>query len=186
MDRGGVLEWSVSTTSFAVSSSPLMAWLYVLSVFLHVLAAMFWIGGMMFLGLVVVPVLRGHPERARLVEQLGRVFERAGVVALGVLLVTGIANLAFRGVTTLEQLWATPIGRMGLLKLALFGIVVAMGLWHNRVVGRQAVQLLQRAPRSDEAERLRRLSSWVGRWMLLASVLLALVGVLIARGVWVW
>ena len=50
--------------------------LYQLSVFLHILSAIVWIGGMLFLPLVVVPATRGLPsaERAALFGVVGRRF----------------------------------------------------------------------------------------------------------------
>ncbi len=163
-----------------------MAVLYTLSVFLHIVAAAFWVGGMLFLSLVVVPALRGEPERARIIERVGIFFERAGMGALVVVLLTGLVNLGFRGVTSVGALWSTPAGRMGVLKLLLFALVAGLSLWHNRLIGRKAVQLLRHAQNSAEGERLRRWSSWVGRIVLLISLALVLLGVFIARGVSLW
>jgi uncharacterized membrane protein len=85
-----------------------MHWAYIASVLLHILAATFWLGGMLFLAIVVVPALRGAPERARLLERMGKLFERASVIALAVLLVTGVVNLLFRGVAQVSDLWSSP------------------------------------------------------------------------------
>lgn len=38
--------------------------LYYLSVFLHIVCAAFWIGGMLFLPLVVLPAIRDNPQRS--------------------------------------------------------------------------------------------------------------------------
>jgi len=81
-----------------------MHWAYIASVLLHILAATFWLGGMLFLAIVVVPALRGAPERARLLERMGKLFERASVIALAVLLVTGVVNLLSRGVAQVSDL----------------------------------------------------------------------------------
>ncbi|MCS7169897.1 MAG: DUF4149 domain-containing protein, partial [Candidatus Kapabacteria bacterium] len=91
-----------------------MSWLYVLSVFLHVLAATFWIGGMLFLAGVVMPALRRDPGRLSILERLGRYFEYVGMGALAILLLTGLMSLTFRGVVLPGQLWTSPVGRMGL------------------------------------------------------------------------
>jgi copper resistance protein D len=67
--------------------------------FLHVAAAITWIGGMLFIALVVVPVTRGLEDvalRRRLVQATGRRFRVVGWLALGVLVATGLVNLALR------------------------------------------------------------------------------------------
>ena len=58
--------------------------LYHLSVFLHILSAIIWIGGMLFLALVVVPTTRGLPpsERAALFGAVGRRFRRVGWICI--------------------------------------------------------------------------------------------------------
>lgn len=77
-----------------------MRTLSLLNMTLHVLAAMLWLGGMLFLAVVGAPVLRGlEPAlRARLFHQLGVAFRRAGWIAIAVLLATGVLNLHFTGV----------------------------------------------------------------------------------------
>jgi copper resistance protein D len=64
--------------------------------FVHVLAAIVWIGGMLFVALVLVPVVRAQADpvlRARLFHQAGVRFRAVGWAALLLLLVTGLANL---------------------------------------------------------------------------------------------
>jgi uncharacterized membrane protein len=79
-----------------------MSW-YFVSVTIHVLAAMLWLGGLLFLAAVGAPVLRRvEPAslRAELFERLGTQFRNVGWVAIAVLVVTGVANLYFRGLST--------------------------------------------------------------------------------------
>ena len=59
--------------------------MYYLTVTLHVFAALFWLGGMFFLGVVGAPVLRKvePPElRSRLFQDLGRAFRTSGWIAI--------------------------------------------------------------------------------------------------------
>ncbi|HEU4437873.1 MAG TPA: DUF4149 domain-containing protein, partial [Methylomirabilota bacterium] len=58
---------------------------------LHVLAAITWIGGMLFIALVLVPITRRLEDpalRTRLVHEIGLRFRAVGWIALGVLLAT--------------------------------------------------------------------------------------------------
>jgi copper resistance protein D len=89
--------------------------LYLPSVTLHVLAAMFWLGGMFFLGFVGAPVLRHvqPPEpRQQLFNTLGVRFRALGWWAVAVLLATGVLNLRYRG-------WLAWDGALGFMGVAL-------------------------------------------------------------------
>jgi|SRR5436190_23293228 uncharacterized membrane protein len=58
--------------------------------YLHLLAMAFFVGGQLFIGVAVVPVERSAPDPTRL-RLIARRFGYASLVALGVLLATGIA-----------------------------------------------------------------------------------------------
>src|SRR5665647_975936 len=86
-----------------------MSTAYYINVTIHVLAAFIWLGGMFFLALVGAPVLRAvEPVALRqvLFDQLGRRFRSVGWITIGVLIVTGIANLHFRGLLHAQAVWA--------------------------------------------------------------------------------
>src|SRR5687768_5969953 len=99
---------------------------YYLNVTVHVLAALLWLGGIFFLGLVGAPVLRAvQPPalRAELFRSMGERFRLVGWLAILVLLVTGVLNLQFRGLLSTATLggrafWATPYGGVLAWKLA--------------------------------------------------------------------
>lgn len=173
-----------------------MSWLYVLSVWLHIVAAGIWIGSMVFLGAAVAPVVRrpGREEIApRLLEEIGLRYRAVGWLSLALLVLTGVLNLGFRGYgwnSLLDgSLWQGPFGRTLLVKLLLVVLMTAITLWHDVWVGPRATALL-RAPDSNpgpeahrrERERLRKLAAGIGWAMLLLSLAIALLGVLLARG----
>jgi uncharacterized membrane protein len=172
--------------------------LYQLSVFLHILSAVIWIGGMLFLALVVVPTTRGLPpaERASLFGAVGRRFRTVGWVCIVTLLVTGTVNTAYRGVTWdnlfTTQLWGSSFGTTLALKLAVVVVMIALSVYHDFVIGPKSVRLLEQTAGHDlpahperlhEAMRLRRLASVLGRLeAILALVVLAL-AIMLVRGV---
>ncbi len=70
-----------------------MLW-YEVSVSLHILAACVWVGGMIFLAAVVLPILRQPGYRSvavPLIQAAGIRFRWVGWMALGTLVLTGIA-----------------------------------------------------------------------------------------------
>lgn len=161
--------------------------LYHLNVTLHVLAALLWLGGMFFLAAVGAPVLRRvEPPamRAELFRRLGEQFRAVGWVAIGVLVVTGIGNLYFRGLLRAElwtsaEFWALPYGRALAWKLATVGVMLAVSALHDFVLGPAAGRVDPGTPR---AQRLRRQASWLARVNALVGVVLVVAAVRLARG----
>ena len=86
-----------------------MSSLYYLNVTIHVLAALVWLGGMFFVGLVGAPLSRAiEPPalRQRLFNELGVRFRTIGWICIGLLVVTGIGNMQLRGLLT----WDAVLG----------------------------------------------------------------------------
>jgi uncharacterized membrane protein len=72
--------------------------LYHLSVWIHIVAAAVWTGGLIYTGAVVIPFALTHEpqERQRILRGLARRFRRIGWTAIVLLFITGIGNLTFR------------------------------------------------------------------------------------------
>lgn len=161
--------------------------LYLTSVTLHVLAALFWLGGMFFLAAVGAPVLRSvEPAglRADLFRRVGTRFRAAGWMAIAVLIVTGVTNLALRGVLDAETLgsgvfWRGRYGQVLAWKLALVTAMVSLAAIHDFALGPLASR---HPPDSQRARTARRRASWLARVNVVLGVALVLVAVRLARG----
>ena len=170
-----------------------MRFLYLLSVWTHILAAAIWIGGLFFIVLVVVPWLRrggeGAVDAGAFLSDTGKRFRAVGWICFALLLLTGTFNLWVRGVTLTPLLdplwWGSPLGMAVGLKLAVFVLVVAVSAVHDFVLGPRATEVMQADPRSDEATRLRRQASLLGRLNGVLGLVLVALGVVIVRG-WPW
>jgi copper resistance protein D len=164
---------------------------YLISVWLHILAATVWVGGMAFLVLVIVPWLRTG-DRARagaLLRDTGRRFRDVGWVCFGLIVLTGSFNLAARGVRLADfgnAAWLrSPFGLAVLSKLGVFACVLAISTVHDFWLGPRATAVMKADPRSAGAERLRRAASRLGRANALLALVLVGLGVVIVRG-WPW
>ncbi|HLN87651.1 MAG TPA: hypothetical protein VK200_14340, partial [Candidatus Limnocylindrales bacterium] len=76
--------------------------LYLISVWLHVMAAVIWIGGTIFLALVFIPAIRRSEFGSIAVELILWTvlrFRVIGWLCFLVFIATGTTNLIFRGVT---------------------------------------------------------------------------------------
>lgn len=162
--------------------------LYLTSVTVHVFAAMFWLGGMFFLGLVGAPVLREiqPPElRQHLFNALGLRFRALSWWAIAVLLASGVLNLGYRGwlawdgVLGAPAFWSTGAGHALAWKLGAVATMIAVSALHDFVLGPRAGAS---APGSAEAVVLRTRAVWAARINALAGVVLVIAAVRLARG----
>jgi uncharacterized membrane protein len=135
--------------------------IFLASITLHALAAVFWLGGMIFLACVGAPVLRRvEPEslRVRILDDLGARFRSTGWIAVGILVVTGIVNLRYHGVLAWSVLsqarfWHTRFGTaLGVKLVAVAGMIVLQAVHDFAHVPRAS----RAAPGSPDAARFRR------------------------------
>jgi uncharacterized membrane protein len=127
-----------------------MRGLYLASVWLHVLAAMTWIGGMVVFVVAVMPYFRVRPgaEKSAFLDWFGPRFRATAWVCFAVLAVTGTFNLWARGVRINDlvrsEWWSTGFGRAFGVKLLLVLIAMAITVSHERTTPARA-RLLGRA-----------------------------------------
>jgi uncharacterized membrane protein len=160
---------------------------YLITVTIHVLAALLWLGGLFFFGLVGAPVLRGvePPElRQRLFNVLGSRFRTVGWVSIAILLVTGVMNLRYRGwlacdgVLGSAAFWRTAAGHALGIKLVTVSVMVVLSAIHDFFVGPAASRVQAGTP---EALALRRRAAWLGRVNALVGLVLVVAAVRLAR-----
>lgn len=104
--------------------------LYLASVWLHIVAAMAWVGGMIFLVSSVIPL-----KKPEFTIAAARRFRVVGWIALGTLIVTGVLNVTYRGYG-LEQFFTGGVfagewGHRLAMKLTCVGIVIALSVAHD-------------------------------------------------------
>ena len=103
----------------------------------HILAAVTWIGGMIFLSLVLAPLVRGRtaaPEFMALFRSAALRFRPIVWVAIAVLLATGPMLLSMRGIHV-----SSPTSWTGIVtvKLMLVALLLLLTLLHDLVFGPQ-------------------------------------------------
>lgn len=151
--------------------------MYYLSVFIHVLSAMFWIGGMLFTVAVLVPASRHQllaNKKGQFFSLIGKKFSRISWILFLILIITGITNLLARGFSiadlTTSTFWNSYFGTNLSVKLHLFGAVLILSGLHDFYAGPKAADLMDKEPESDRTRRMRKLSSWLGRINLLLGL----------------
>ena len=152
---------------------------YVISVFLHVVFTAFWIGGMLFLPLVLLPGIRNSSERTFLIHKTGIKFRFYGWIALIGLLVTGTYNMHIKGMPfNWEFLTENSYGRILGIKLLAFTVMILIGGIHDFYIGNKAIKQMSQ----NDNGKLKLIARWSGRINLLLALTIALLGVALSRG----
>lgn len=159
---------------------------YYVLVAIHVLAAMLWLGGMLFFGIVGAPALRAiEPPalRQRLFQELGRRFRTVGWSAVATLVTTGVLMLAARGLLHWRVLgsadfWRTTFGATLAFKLAAVTTMIVVSAVHDFLHGPAAGRA---TPGSPTAIAMRRRAALLARANALVGILLVLAAVRLAR-----
>ena len=160
---------------------------YYTNVTIHVLAAMLWLGGMFFLAVVGAPVLRAvEPPalRQQLCRQLGLRARTVGWWAIGVLVITGVINLHYRGWLRWDVLgspvfWRTAVGIALAVKLGSVATMLIVSAVHDFILGPRAGRAPSGTPR---ALALRRRAALLARASALIGVVLVIAAARLARG----
>jgi copper transport protein len=153
------LAWGYSLSSHQ-ATEPNASLLGEVADWVHLVAAMLWVGGVLTLAVVVWP-LAPHMRRAAFLR-----FSRIAIGLVGVLVVAGTV-VAIERLPELDDLWDTSYGRTLLVKIGLVVVALSWGGMHHLVV----------RPRLERGDRVHRV-----RWSLLAESSVA-IAVLLAAAV---
>lgn len=147
--------------------------------FLHVVSAIFWIGGMLFLSLVMVPffkTLDDPRKKSEIYKIVGRRFRSLSWIAIAVMLVTGPVNLYYLGATfesvTSAAFYSTSYGRILALKVLFVLLALTSALVHDFWIG----------PKSRTSRQYGKYAMWMGRTNLLIALVIVLLAVFIRAG----
>lgn len=163
--------------------------MYLTLVTIHVLAALFWLGGMFFLAVIGAPLLRTvePPEqRQRLFREMGLRFRSAGWIAIAILVLTGIANLYYRGWLQWDNVWASSafwhsgVGHSLACKLIAVTTMIVVSAIHDFILGPAAGR---QKPGSPGAISLRRHAAHLARANAVLGIIIVIAAVRLARGV---
>lgn len=158
--------------------------IYRVALTIHVLSAVVWVGGVLFVGMVAVPVAKKYRPRLRrqLLDQVGRRFRTVGWTALSLLLLTGGVLAWHWGAR-----WSTVLDlsffqhghtrTLGYKLLGVLGMVVVTAV-HDFWLGPRATS----EDRTDaQRERDRKLASILGRITGALAILVVILAIFVAR-----
>lgn len=132
---------------------------------IHLLAAVTWLGGMLFIAIVLVPVTRSVQDpqlRVDLISQTGKRFRTVGWIALALLVTTGV-------VMVVQRPWLLQAPAFH-LKATLVVVTLGLSVLHDFVLGPRVGRL------PPHAAAPRRRVSWLARANILVVVAIILLG----------
>ncbi len=163
--------------------------MYFWSAYIHILMAMFWIGGMLFTAAVLVPVSRDkmfEHRRGYLFKKAGTIFSRISWVIFLLMIVTGVTMLLGMGYgmddLMSSHFWGSAYGSALMGKLHIFSLVLILSGIHDFWLGPKAAELMDHEPDSTLTRRFRKASSWVGRINLLLGLIILYYAIVLVRG----
>lgn len=160
-----------------------MSLILVAAISLHVLSAIAWIGGMLFLSLVLTPLVRSRQatsEAAALFRSSARRFRVVVWAAMAMLLMTGPLLLAQRNIALMHpHTWPTIVA----VKLGLVAALFFSTFAHDLVLGPKLSQIMAipEAKRTEREQVLVASARWVPRLSLLIGLATIVAAAILAR-----
>ena len=161
-----------------------MSVLYLISTYLHIVGAITWVGGSLFLVMVVVPALRSEtlrPHARELMQISGRKFRNVGWASLATMVVTGIINLHYKPGWGQVFDMKLPYNHVLWTKVLLVVLIFILSAGHDFHVGPKAMDAWEQDPEGAAALHHRKNARLLGRITLGLGLLVVLLANLMTR-----
>ncbi len=164
-----------------------MAMEQALITWVHLVASAIWVGGSIFLGVILSPILRqvtpNIEERLRLMILVGRRFNKIAIPSLIVLVATGIYNsrVLLANYTLLDD---SSYGVFLIIKMTLVAMLVVVYLTHVRIIRQDVVdKIMSKNMEESELKRLRIKIIILGEITVVLSITILFFAALLDAGV---
>lgn len=160
---------------------------------LHVTAAVVWIGGNLILAMVIVPYFKksvAPVERIKILTRIGKQFEPIVWGCVIVLLFSGVFNVLSAGGGDPEamRIFMKTVGSTLLIKILLFVILIILTGIHGFIMGPRlshAIEALEPDTQelTEDIDKMRRAMAIVSSLMGIVSLLVLLAAVALRMGI---
>jgi putative copper resistance protein D len=153
----------------------------------HLVSASIWVGGSIFIGIVLAPLLKtiseSVEERVAIMIRVGRKFNKIAIPSLVILIGTGLyssSNILGRP----EFLFSTNYGIILVIKIILVISLLVMFAIHVRIIRTEIEQKIKSKEMLPEiVQKLRSKIISLGRIMVFVSVAILLMAALLHSGI---
>ena len=153
----------------------------------HLVSASIWVGGGIFLGIVLTPLLKrmsfSIEERLELMIKTGRRFNKIALPSLAILIITGIYNshLVFQSP---EILFSSSYGAFLITKVILVIALIVTFVIHIRVFSKDVEEKITKRQIADkELQKLNRKGMILGETTVMLSVAILFFAALLDAGI---
>ena len=153
----------------------------------HLIAASIWVGGSIFIGLVLAPLLKTISDsiegRLSIMIRVGRKFNKIGVPSLIVLIITGIYNSA-GFIVKPSLILTTNYGLVLLVKIILVILLIITFAIHVRLIRSEIERKIESKQLSGEyLQKLRSKIIILGQFTVILSIAILLMAALLHSGI---
>lgn len=153
----------------------------------HLVSAAIWVGGGLFLGVILAPVLKKTSmtpgERLNLMIRVGRRFNRIAVPSLIVLIATGLYN-SQHILSRPDFLFGTRYGELLVIKMILVILVIIIFAAHVRIIRHDVeAKIMSGAMLESDVLKLRKKIIILGEAMSVVSVAILFLAAWLDAGV---
>jgi putative copper export protein len=153
----------------------------------HLIAASIWVGGSIFIGIVLAPLLKTISDsiegRLSIMIRVGRKFNKIGVPSLIVLIATGIYN-STGFIVNPSMILSTSYGIVLLIKIILVILLIITFAVHVRLIRTEVERKIESKQLSGEfLQKLRSKIIMLGRLTVILSLAILLMAALLHSGV---
>ncbi|TLX70459.1 MAG: copper-binding protein [Thaumarchaeota archaeon] len=158
-----------------------------LLIWAHLVSASIWVGGSIFIGIVLAPLLKtiseSVEERVAIMIRVGRKFNKIAIPSLAILIITGLYNSS-NILSRPQSLLSTNYGIILLIKIILVISLIVMFIIHVRIIRSEIEKKIESKQMLPEiVNRLRSKIISLGRIMVFVSVAILLMAALLRSGI---
>ena len=158
-----------------------------LLIWAHLVSASIWVGGSIFIGIVLAPLLKtiseSVEERVAIMIRVGRKFNKIAIPSLAILIATGLYNSS-NILSKPQFLLSTNYGIILVIKIILVISLLVMFAIHVRIIRCEIEKNIESKEMLPEiVQKLRSKIILLGRIMVFVSVAILLMAALLRSGI---
>ena len=154
---------------------------------IHLTSAAIWVGGSLFIGAVLAPILKtmsySLEERLQIMIKVGRKFNKIAIPSLIILIVTGLYN-SVSFLNNSELLFSSSYGNLLIIKIILVIAIIITYVIHIRIIRKEVEEKIMTKKMSEkQIQKLRKKIIILGEVIVTLSVTVLFMAALLKAGI---